>query len=556
MKNIGIFLAYAPEQSIKSHGISRLLSFILQGMQQNNNINVVIATPAWFEKPITEFMEEQHLDVSKIELLTTNGIPYLLRIKNLLSRKKTTKLVVDNPKKNGTVSSLVKRAKNFMFNIVMHWISIASTPVFILVSMLYFVLSILLIPVILLALISYIIFKLVRKSYRIIQLRIAKRAYNKSRSWLLKNRFAQSIKNHLVELKNNMFARQMYLEMRSRELHKLIRLINKRPDIPVWFVPTLFWPEIKAIKAKIIVAAPDIVFVDFPTHFSDANSAITYNNITKTIAAADHFICYSEYVKQKHLIQSFGVDADKVTVIPHGSIDLSHSFTRSAAKQTGLIQRDQSMQILHTYQKRMLQAHPYLANYNLSEMRFLFYSSQVRPYKNFLGLIQAYEILLRERFVNIKLIVTGDIKSDPNLYNYIINKRLQFDIISLYDVPGEVLTALNHLAVCAVNPTLFEGGFPFTFTEAYSVGTPSVMSNIPMVKAEIDDPELCKQMLFDPYDLTDMVNKIEWAVKNHEELFKLQAPLYQKFKQRNWNLVADEYINLLSDFTVQSCITN
>ncbi len=551
MKNIGIFLAYAPDQSIKSHGISRLLSFMIQGMQQNKDANVVIATPSWFKKSIIEFLQEQHIDVNKIELITTGGIPYLLRIKNFFTRKKTPTFTPGNKEsaKLG-LTQLIKYINTFIFKLTMYWLSLSSTTVFIVTGVALFVL---LAPFLLIGSTLAILLLGMRKIYRKIHTQIIKHAYNKPRSWLINNRITRLIKNQLAELKHNIFARRMYHDLRSRELSKLIRLINKRSDIPVWFVPTLFWPEIKEINARKIVAAPDIVFVDFPTFFSDANSAITYEKIAETIAVADHFICYSEHVKQKHLVEAFSVEPKNVTVIPHGAIDLSD---RDAAKKSGNIQRDQAMQVLHRYQHCMLQEHPYLANYNLSEMRFLFYSSQVRPYKNFLNLIQAYEILLRERFVNIKLIVTGDIKADPNLYNYIINKRLQFDIISLYDVPGEVLTALNHLAVCAVNPTLFEGGFPFTFTEAYSVGTPSVMSNIPMVKAEIDDPELCKQMLFDPYDLTDMVNKIEWAVKNHEELFKLQAPLYQKFKQRSWNLVADEYINLLSDFTVQPCITN
>src|SRR5205085_4154714 len=106
----------------------------------------------------------------------------------------------------------------------------------------------------------------------------------------------------IIALRNYIFLRDVYTELRARELKKLISKINKRSDISVWFVPTLFWPEIKYIKAKKIVAAPDIVFVDFPTHFSDAAFATTYNNISKTISVADHFISYSEHVKQKHLM--------------------------------------------------------------------------------------------------------------------------------------------------------------------------------------------------------------------------------------------------------------
>jgi len=548
-KNIGIFLAYAPEQSIKSHGISRLLSFMLTGMLQNDDTQVVIATPAWFEKNITEFMQDQHIDTKKVKLLTTSGIPYILRIKQFLSRRKSSNInAFILSKKIGYLQKLLTHGKKYLFSLFMHWMSISSAPKFIGATILICLTGIILSPVLLVALVAYLGFRIVRKWYRFNK-KIVKTAYHKPRSFLMNHRFTQILFAQLAELKHGILARIIYSELRHRELSKLIRIINSKPEISVWFVPTLFWPEIKAIKAKKIIAAPDVVFVDFPTYFSDQASAQTYQRIAETISAGDHFICYSEHVKQKHLVEAFSVSPDKITVISHGSIDLSVLFTKNAIKKTGMTQRHQSIQILRNYQKCELQQHPYLFDYNISDMRFIFYSSQLRPYKNFHNLVRAYEILLRERFVNIKLIVTGDIKSDPELYQYILDKRLQFDVISLYDVPAEVLAALNHLAVCAVNPTLFEGGFPFTFTEAYSVGTPSIMSAIPAVTADVKDENLRQHMLFDPYDLNDMVNKIEWAIKNHTKLFELQAPLYQTFKQRNWNLVAKEYVNLLTDFS-------
>ena len=66
------------------------------------------------------------------------------------------------------------------------------------------------------------------------------------------------------------------------------------------------------------------------------------------------------------------------------------------------------------------------------------------------------------------------------------------------------MAAFSHLAVLAVNPTLFEGGFPFTFSEAYSVVTPSIISKIPVVEDVVTDTYLQKRMLFNPYNLDDM----------------------------------------------------
>lgn len=324
-------------------------------------------------------------------------------------------------------------------------------------------------------------------------------------------------------------------------MRKLIKELNKRKDVSVWYVPSLFWPEIGALHAKKVVAAPDVVFVDFPSQFLDLHNYyhFTYQNIKQTIASADHFICYSNYVKQKHLVDSLFVEPAKVSVINHGVIDLSHyAKDINAAKQ-----------ILDHYQSAQAATlSPYLNDFDFNSMRFIFYSSQIRPYKNFLNLVKAYEILLRKRFINMKLVITADLNFDKTVKDYVISRRLQHDIISLPHVSSKVLAALNQLAVCSVNPSLFEGGFPFTFAEAYSVGTPSIMSEIPVVTAEIEDEALRKAMLFDPYDLNDMTNKIEWAVNHRDELYALQKPLYDKFKHRTWDKVAQEYVDLLNQF--------
>ncbi len=544
-KNIGIFLAYAPEQSIKSHGISRLLSFMLAGMLENDDTQVTIATPAWFKENITQFMKDQAIPVEKVKLLTTPGIPYLLRIKQFLSRRKNSDVRSIPSQETTYFKRLKSSGKKHLLNLFMHWMSIYSTPLFITVTLLFCLLGIMLFPLFFIAVVGYLCIGLLKKFCHLSK-KFSEFIYHKPHRFLKNNPVTRIFFLQMAELKRNIVARVLYSELRTRELNKLIRMINARPDIPVWFIPTLFWPEIKAIKAKKVIAAPDIVFVDFPTHFADPGSAETYKKITDTIAAGDHFICYSEYVKQKHLIHAFRVIPDKITVIPHGAIDLSPVLKKNRSQVT---LQNQSIQILRQYQKTDLAYHPYLSDYNLGDMRFIFYSSQLRPYKNFHNLIRAYEILLRERFVNVKLIVTGDIKSDPGLYQYILDKRLQFDVLSFYDIPSDVLAALNHLAVCAVNPTLFEGGFPFTFTEAYSVGTPSVMSAIPAVTVDVKEEDLHQRMLFDPYNVDDMVNKIEWAIKNRSKLLELQAPLYQRFKERNWGLVAKEYVNLLTDFS-------
>ncbi|MEO8401133.1 MAG: glycosyltransferase [Gammaproteobacteria bacterium] len=552
MKKIGIFLAFAPEQPIKNHGIGRLLTFMLGGMLQDESASIVIATPAWYKKAIIAFLTEHDIDVKRIELLTTTGIPYLLRIQKLFTSSKTTRTEpAIQQKVAGKIDRILNKIVHKLFNLFIGWMSLSSTPLFFGIGFLLVVLGIFFSPLILAALAFLASRSFFTRIYNWLRYRVIRRVFG----IISNNRFIHRINTFfsdpLKELRRNMMAQKIYSELRVRELRRLTDLINKRADITTWFVPSLFWPEVGAIHAKKVVAAPDAVFVDFPSEFSDRSSALAFNRTAETIAVADHFICYSDYVKEKHLIDSFAIEAEKITVIPHGAIDLSHYFGKNSAKKTGISRRDEALQILRDYQKQSLQNDSYLCDYDFSSMRYIFYSSQMRPYKNILKLVQAYETLLRKRFVNIKLVLTADITSDYTVYEYVLRKRLQFDVILLPNVPGKVLAALNHLAICAINPSLFEGGFPFTFTEAYSVGTPSIMSGISVVTSAIEDIELQKNMLFDPYNLDDMVNKIEWAVKNRDTLFKLQETLYQQFNQRTWRIVAKEYVNLLTHFTVQ-----
>ncbi len=353
------------------------------------------------------------------------------------------------------------------------------------------------------------------------------------------------------KLKNGFFGRiahfenTIYQELFGYEIKRLIKKINKRTDITAWLVPTIFWPEIKSINAKTVVIAPDIIYLDFPTLFTCSFTSSAYKKMVMTLSAANHLVCYSEHVRQKHILEPFGIEPSKVSLIKHGFVDLSSHLIKNTGPSQLCKMRQEALQILIEYQQKSLQHHLYLRDFDFTSVQFIFYSSQVRHHKNYISLIKAYEILLRKRFLNIKLIVTGNLSDHQEILSYILNKRLQYDIISLPNVSSTMLAALNHLAVCSVNPTLFEGGFPFTFTEAYSVGTPSVMSSIPVVTAEIEDEKLRSKMLFDPYDLDDIVNKIEWAVKNRESLYHMQEPLFAKFKQRDWHQVAKEYIDLL-----------
>lgn len=528
MKKIGILLAFAPEQPIKNQGIGRLTAFIISAIQKDKDLKIVIAMPGWYKSTIIDFLEDHQIDVKEVELITTDGIPCLLYMRNILKnlfiRYSKTKT-----KENFNVQAKISL---FNFSFLFKSLATASFPYFLLINILLIFGFMFLSPVIL---VSFVFLFLVKK----IKPRVSK-VFCK-----FKNNLKQNL-NFLIGplslFRRNIFIHRLYQEIRKVELGKLIKKINRNTGVSAWFVPTLFWPEIADIKVKKVVAAPDAVFLDFPLLFAKPFFAIVSDQIARTIKAADHFICYSHHVKNVHLVDGFSVAPDRISVIKHGSIDLRQYLLRDSFSDI----KAASDHILQNYQRKYLAQNDYLRYFDLANASYIFYSSQIRPHKNFLSLIKAYEILLRQRYINIKFITTANLMQEKEIWDYIVSRRLQYDILCFSDVSSEMLAALNHNAVCAVNPTLFEGGFPFTFTEAYSVGTPSVMSNIPVVLAEISDEALREKMLFDPYHVNDIVNKVEWAISHREELIVLQKPLYEEFEKRSWEIVANDYLKVLN----------
>jgi len=195
---------------------------------------------------------------------------------------------------------------------------------------------------------------------------------------------------------------------------------------------------------------------------------------------------------------------------------------------------------------------PYLCGFDFSDVRFALFTSQARSHKNLLQLVRTWEVLLRKEYCGAKLILTGRLSDEPRVLEYIHAHRLQFDVLEISGVPSEILAALNMLAAISINPTLFEGGFPFTFSEAFSVGTPSIMSRIPAVLEQVHDPELQDAMLFDPYDSESMSERIRWALANRSRLLEMQRPLYDEMARRDWTVAASEYAELFSKLAAKS----
>jgi glycosyltransferase involved in cell wall biosynthesis len=335
--------------------------------------------------------------------------------------------------------------------------------------------------------------------------------------------------------------------MEAAEAKLLSAEIEKHKDVSAWFAPTAFWPHFNDIRAPRLICVPDVVLSDFPVAFSSVNDERfleTFRLVEKTIRGGSQFVTYSRDVKQRTLIERYGVPPETISVIPHGVNRLDDLIRTSGLSNDDEATDAFCLKLFGSALDKAIKASNPL-RFASKGTKFIFYASQFRPNKNVLTLLRAYNYLLKQRHMPHKLILTGNPDGLPEIAKFIQEQNLREDVLCLHGLSGQELAACYRLAELAVNPSLSEGGCPFTLTEALSVDTPVVMARIAVTEEVITDPALQDLMLFDPYRWRDMAGKIEWALCNNALLLQKQRALYDQLTKRSWANVVDEYIQIL-----------
>ncbi|QCT04495.1 WbcU protein [Paenibacillus algicola] len=522
MKKTGIFLGFYPGDQLTIHGIGRLLAFIIKGSESSN---IAVFYPKWLEKEIEDLMKEHAIDCHSLEMISTKHIPMGVKLRDFVKKRRS-------PKKRSL--TLLKLENNFkkLFKIILtNYLSTPFGAQLILKTLFLFMVCMVATPLILLPTIVYFIIRVFKLT--------TKKTISLGKSFAFKSPI-RILKKAIVGAQG-----RIYQNVLDNELIRLTTLINGRKDITSCYIPSMAWPQIQYIKCRKILAAPDIVFYDFPTQFSGVGDI--HRRLRESISSSDKIITYSEYVKEQHLIKKSGVDPDKIIVIKHANVDMSEHLKVPKSTEKFITIREHAKQIISNHVNVNHGPSHIFYNADLEDFDCLIYSSQNRPHKNIFNLIQAVKIANREYQRNFKLIITADIYQDAFIADYIRSNNMENEIIVMHDIPSNLLAAFNCLASLAVNPTLFEGGFPFTFSEAYSVGTPSIMSDIPVVRSEIEDNLLKKMMLFNPFSPQAIAQKIIWGLENKDQLYYSQKQLYNKFNNRDWNKVSKQYSDVFKE---------
>lgn len=502
MRKVGIFTAYQPKIKLGNDGIGRLMAYIISGMVTNGD-DVTILIPSWHKIEVYELLKEHQLDQKvHVHSVKYHG-PVLLELYNILSLLRLKK---DTHRKK--LPDWKKAAKNVLYSILASY----SFFCFFIYAVFLAVAFIMLSP-------FFAVCFLAEKCSKIELPFISK----------LKNHYLAAIPRHL---RNDELVLGIMTAARRYELRRMIDYVNKSP-IDYWYVPSVFWKETKDIVKKKITIVPDLVYAEFShLYYTDPVMVWTGNNIDKLLETDMQIACYSNYVKEKHLEQLRSIIPEKISVIPHALLDLSKHLSEGLTAE----------EILKNFMRTngaVLPQWKYLKDFPLADGKFLIYTSQFRFHKNISFLLHVLDTLIKREHLNIKLILTCS--NYAPLLPLLQELNLERDVLIMPQVPESVLAALNARAALSINPSLFEGGFPFTFGEAYSVGTPSVMADIPVTREYVSGA-LAEKMLFDPYNKEDAVAKIKWALQNRQELLEQEKALFDCIGKRSWGDVAEEYI--------------
>jgi glycosyltransferase involved in cell wall biosynthesis len=519
VKRFGIYLAYGPLTELRGEGLGRLLAAFLTAATRRNDVRFVVACPKLSQTGLLSLCRAEGIPIENLEFVSTDGLPMALRVYHAYRRKRDKK-----PKERGR-SWIMDAISEHREAVERHIVTVRN-------------------PIAWLCILTYavILGAIIRTLPRWIVPPVRLLHSLPGRCFA---RIARSVRYALGSSTEEAWDVRLLRRMEESESVRLIEKINSRPDIQAWYSPTAFWPAFNDIRAPRLMCVPDMVLGDFPVGFAqlDAELATHFEAVERAIRGGDHFQTYSSHIKWNTLVDRYSIAPEAISVVPHACMDLRPWITPDERLPADAEIQDHCEAELQNALRR-LGPDAYTRELSAGSIRFIFYATQFRPNKNLLTLLRAYDYLLRQRFIRHKLILTGLPARLPPVEDFIRERNLGKDVICLHGLSTSELAACYRLADLAVNPSLSEGGCPFTFTEALSVDTPVVMARIPVTEEVITDPAL-EAMLFDPYDWRDMANRMEWALGNRDALLAVQKATYAKLRERTWNHIVDDSIAIL-----------
>ncbi len=533
VKRYGIYMFYSPATDLRGEGLGRYLSALLKSAEDREDIRFALACPSWMRRRLSALCREEGVDETSFDIIAPEHRPLIL---DLIEGYRNVRKVRGSPGPVRRALRRIRRGVGSAIEAVERWL-VGNRSLILFIG---FVL--LMIPLALLVVLAQILLG----GGRFLAHQIGRLHALVMRSGVTSLR--ERLDLLMAHPSRDGTGRRLFQLMEQTEIAKVHELIRRETDVTAWYCPTSFWPHFNQIEAPRVICVPDVVVTDFPSSYalvSGKPGFEAFRAIETTIGGGTHFITYSDHIKWHTLVDRYQVDPDLVFVIRHGinRLDTFITVTGRAdnAAATGALCRA-------LFEEALTKSvgNRFAGLFDKARPRFIFYASQYRPSKNVITLLRAFDNLLKRGYRGLKLILTGSHTLVPEIREFIQQNNIETDVLSLDGLTVQQLAACYRLADLAVNPSLSEGGFPFSFAEALSVGTPIVMARIEVTDEILRNEDFYADMTFDPYDWRDVADRIEWALDHRDALLERQSAFYEAMlANRTWRNTLDDHIRVL-----------
>ncbi|WP_419213233.1 glycosyltransferase family 4 protein [Maribacter sp. X9] len=235
--------------------------------------------------------------------------------------------------------------------------------------------------------------------------------------------------------------------------------------------------------------------------------------ITKAVRKSDRLITISEH-SRKELIKFTKVKRDKISIISNG---VDFKLFNTKVRQISKIKNIQN---------------------------YILYVGNVKPHKNLITLLKAYQILPDQFKEKFKLVILGKkegfITPDLEVFNFIEENKLLKHIIFTGYIKDEEVPSVYQSASLFVFPSIYEG-FGLPVLEAMASGIPVLTSNsssLPEVGGEAAS-------YFEPMDHMQLSTKISEIILNEELKSVLIKKGYQQAKKFSWEPAQKKHVETI-----------
>jgi glycosyltransferase involved in cell wall biosynthesis len=278
-------------------------------------------------------------------------------------------------------------------------------------------------------------------------------------------------------------------------------LRRERPN--VFHAPHYVLPA--AVPCPSVVTIHDCIHLMFPQYLPN-KAAYLYARATMWAAVkrSDCILTVSEASK-RDILHFFNVAPEKIVVV-YNAID-DHFWLTPPDEE-----------VAHVRERYQL------------DHQFVLYVGNIKPHKNLVRLIEAFDQLRRSGLEELKLLIIGDeISKLPSLRRAVHGHKLHKHVRFLGYVSDSTLRVLYRLASVFVFPSLYEG-FGLPPLEAMASGTPVVTSNQSSMPEVTGDAA----MLVDPYDVDSIVDGMRRVLTDPALAAELRLRGPQRAREFSW----------------------